>query len=52
MLENSDSNRVRVYNVYIHNDNRIPGVGWTNRSSRPLLHDVGHWRFRLQLYWL
>jgi hypothetical protein len=48
--QGSDSNRVRDYGIYARNDSRILGAGWTDCSSRPLLHDVGHGWLRLQLY--
>jgi hypothetical protein len=48
--QDGDGHRIRVFSVRIRHDGRIFGAGWTDRPSRPLLHDVGHRRLRLQLY--
>ena len=48
--QGSDSNRVRYYGIYVRNNSRILGAGWTDCSSRSLLHGVGHGWLRLQLY--
>jgi len=49
-LQVGDDRRTRVFRIRIRHDGRIFGAGWTDRSPRPLLHDLGHWRLRLQLY--
>ena len=44
-LQVGDDRRIRFFSIRICRDGRIFGGSWTDRSSRPLLHDLGHRRF-------